>query len=310
MFSNASNLVKGVDTAFVVIFIMIFFFLIGITALLLYFIYRYNEKRNPVATQIEGNTKLEIIWTVIPIILVLGMFYYGWTGWKPLYTAPPKDSMKIKVNARMWKWNFTYENGKQMDTLYIPQGKPVEVDLESMDVIHSFYIPAFRLKQDVVPGRKTVRWFIGNSPGDYDLFCAEYCGLNHSYMYTSVKVLPQDEFDKWYTDTAKIAPAVAMSPAMEGRQIVRRLGCTACHSTDGSKIIGPSYKGIFGHETVVVTDGKERTLTVNEDYIRRSVYDPNADIVKGFSKGLMQSYQGQVTDEDLDKIIAFIKSLE
>ncbi len=310
VFSNTSNLVQGVDLAFVVILSIIFFFLIGLTAILLYFIYKYNKKRNPVPEQIEGNTTLEIVWTVIPLVLVMGMFYFGWTGWKPLYAAPPKDAMKIQVTARMWKWNFKYENGRQIDTLYVPQGKPVAVDLESMDVIHSFYIPAFRLKQDVIPGRKITRWFIGNSPGDYDLFCAEYCGLNHSYMYTSVKVLPLNEFEKWYSDTMQAAPVVAATPAMQGKLHMQRFGCFACHSVDGSKIIGPSYKGIFGHETQVITNGKERTLQVDHEYIRRSVYEPNADIVKGFKKGLMQSYKGQVSEEDLNTIVEYIKSLK
>ncbi len=310
MFSNASNLVKGVDTAFVVIFSVIFFFLIGLTATLIYFIYRYNEKRNPKATQIEGNNTLEIIWTVIPLLLVLGMFYFGWTGWKPLYSPPPKDSMKIKTIARMWKWSFEYENGKRMDTLYVPQGEPVTLDLVSMDVIHSLYIPAFRLKQDIVPGKKMEKWFIGNTPGDYDLFCSEYCGLNHSYMYTSVKVLPQKEFKKWYVDTTTTAPIIAATPAMAGKLVIQKYGCNACHSSDGSKIIGPSYKGIFGKEVVVITNGKERTVTVDGAYIKHSVYDPNADVVKGFNKGLMQPYKGQVNEEELNQIIEYIKSLK
>ena len=309
VFSNTSNLVQGVDTAFVVILSIIFFFLISLTAIMLYFIYRYNKKRNPVATQIEGNNTLEILWTVIPIMLVLGMFYFGWTGWKPLYSAPPKNSMKINVIARQWKWDFEYENGKHMDTLYIPQGKPITVNLKSMDVIHGFYIPAFRLKQDIIPGKTIVRWFIGNVPGDYDLFCSQYCGLDHSYMYTSVRVLTPDKFDKWYTDTTAVAPVMAATPVLEGKMLIQRFGCTACHSVDGSIIIGPSYKGIFGSETEVITDGKERKITVNEDYIKRSVYTPNADVVKGFKKGLMQPYTGQVTEADLEKIIEYIKSL-
>lgn len=310
VFSNTSNLVQGVDKAFVVILSVIFFFLIGLTALLLYFIYRYNEKRHPVAVQIQGNNTLEILWTLIPLALVMGMFYFGWTGWKPLYSKPPKDSLKINVTARMWKWDFEYGNGRRMDTLYVPQGRPVTVDLQSMDVIHSFYIPAFRLKQDVVPGRKIERWFVGNSPGDYDLFCAEYCGLNHSYMYTSVKVLPPDQFDKWYSDTSAVAPVVAATPAMAGKLLVQRYGCTACHSVDGTRIIGPSYKGIFGEETTVITNGQERKLVVDENYIRRSVYEPNTDVVKGFNKGLMQTYQGQINDDDLNKIIEYIRSLK
>ena len=310
VFSNTSNLVHGVDTAFVIILSVIFFFLIGLTITMLYFIYRYNKKRNPVATQIDGNNTLEIIWTVIPLVLVLGMFYFGWTGWKPLYAEPPDDSMKVRVIARMWRWDFEYEDGRIIDTLYVPQGRPVSLDLESMDVIHSFYIPAFRLKQDIVPGRTIVRWFVGNSPGDYDLFCAEYCGLNHSYMYTSVKVLPADQFDTWYADTSAVAPVVAATPALEGKQLVQRYGCNACHSADGSRIIGPSYKGIFGEESVVITSGQERTIVIDEEYIRKSIYEPNADIVKGYNQGLMQTYTGQITEDEIEKIIEYIRTLK
>jgi cytochrome c oxidase subunit 2 len=262
-----------------------------------------------VASQIEGNATLEVVWTVIPLLLVLAMFWFGWTGWKPLYSVPPKDALPIKTIGQMWKWRFEYENGKKTDTLYIPQGKPVVLDLVSFDVIHSFYIPAFRLKQDVIPGKKMKTWFIGNSPGIYDIFCAEYCGLQHSSMYTAVKVLPQPEFDKWYIDTTVIAAAPA-SPFLAGEKVYRSIGCLACHSIDGSSMTGPTFKGAFGHEVTVITAGKESTITVDEAYIKNSVMEPNADIVKGFKANLMQTYKGQVSDKELVDLIAFIKSLK
>jgi cytochrome c oxidase subunit 2 len=199
------------------------------------------------------------------------MFWFGWTGWKPLYSEPPEGSMPIKTTARMWKFGFQYENGKRMDTLYVPQGKPVVLDLVSVDVIHSFYIPAFRLKQDVIPGKQIKVWFIANSPGDYDIFCAEYCGLQHSGMYTAVRVLPQDKFDKWYIDTTAAATAnaaaAALTPARSGENLTRRLGCIVCHSVDGTVMTGPSFKGVFGHNVTVVTAGNERTVT-DEAYIK------------------------------------------
>lgn len=311
MFSNLSNLSQGVDTAFVVILSVIFFFLIGLTAVLLYFIYRYNKKRNPVATQIEGNTKLEIIWTVIPLILVVGMFYFGWTGWKTLYKDPPADSMPITTIGRMWNWRFEYENGKKTDTLFVPQGKPVVLDLQSVDVIHSFYVPAFRLKMDVIPGKKIKTWFIANSPGIYDIFCAEYCGLQHYAMYTAVKVLPQDQFDNWYIDTTTVvAGAASATPAMAGESVFRSIGCAACHSVDGSSLTGPTLKGVFGHEVTVVTSGKERALIADEAYFRKSILEPNADLVKGFNANLMQSYKDQLSDEEINLIIEYMKSLK
>lgn len=312
MYSNLSNFAEGVDNAFVVILSIIFFFLIGLTGLLIYFIVRYREEKNPKATHIEGNTTLEIVWTIIPLILVLAMFYFGWTGWKPMFSKAPDDALKIKTTARMWSWSFEYENGRRTDTLYIPHGEPVVLDLESVDVIHSIYIPAFRLKQDMVPGKEGTMWFIANSPGSYDLFCTEYCGLRHSYMFTSVEVMPTEEFEKWYTDTtqatAATGPSEGASAVAQGRRIVQQLGCNACHSMDGSVIVGPSYKGLFGKEETVITNGEERTIIADEDYIRRSIYEPNADVVKGFNSGLMQSYEDQLTDEDLDKIIEYIKT--
>lgn len=309
MYSNASNFVEGVDTAFVVILSIIFFFLIGLTIVLILFIVKYREKKNPKATQIEGNNTLEFIWTAIPLLLVLGMFYYGWIGYKPMKSDPPEDAIKIKTTARMWSWMFEYENGKKTDTLYVPQGKPVELELEALDVIHSIYIPAFRLKQDMVPGTKEDAWFIANSPGSYDLFCTEYCGLRHSYMFTSVEVLPPDEFEKWLGDTALTTFSGGNQKILPGQQIVKQYGCNACHSADGSMLVGPSYKGLFGKEEIVITDGEERSITVDEEYIKRSIYEPDADIVKGFNKGLMLSYKGQITEEEVQLIIEYFKSL-
>jgi cytochrome c oxidase subunit II len=315
MFANLSNLSQGVNTAFVVILSICFFFLIGLTIVILVFIYRYNTKRHPVAEQIEGNNSLEVLWTVIPILIVVAMFYYGWIGWTPLYSEAPKNAIPIKTVGRMWKWSFEYENGKRTDTLFIPQGKPVDLNLVSMDVIHSFYIPAFRVKMDVIPGKKMKVWFVGNAPGNYDIFCAEFCGLQHSGMFTAVKVMPVAQFNKWYVDTTAVANAAAgagsaATPALAGQKVYSTIGCMACHSIDGSQMTGPTFKGAFGHEVTVVTSGKERTLTVDEAYIRHSILEPNADIVKGFNANLMQTYKGQLSDKEIADITEFIKSLK
>jgi cytochrome c oxidase subunit 2 len=311
--SNLSNWSEGVNNAFIFILSIIIFFLVALTAALIYFIIRYREKRNPVAAQFHGNTWLEIIWTVIPLLLVLGMFYYGWIGWKPMESAAPKGSIPVEVTARMWKWMFKYQNGSQLDSLVVPAGKPVALTMNSRDVIHSFYIPAFRLKKDIIPGRTRKAWFIANSPGTYDIFCTQYCGLEHSSMITVTKVLPQKEFDLWYTALNKPAGKpgeIAAVPGEPGRETIMKLGCNACHSFDGSKIVGPSFKGIYGEEQTVITNGKERKQLVDDAYIRRSITDPNADIVKGYSRGLMLSYKDQVSDEDIKHIIEFIKTLK
>lgn len=307
--TKASNFVEGVDQAFMVILGISFFFLIALTITMLYFVYKYNKKKNPVATQIEGSTKLEIIWTVIPILLVLLMFYYGWAGWKPMKN-PPKDTFDIKVISRMWNFTFEYENGKKTDTLFVPQNKAVKLELNSMDVVHSLYIPAFRVKEDIVPGSKKMAWFIPQNEGLFDLFCAEYCGLNHSYMINIVKVMPQDQFNAWYVDTTQQVAAVTDSPTANGQRIMKNIGCFACHSTDGSKLVGPSFLGVYGSTAPVITDGAERQVTKDDEYIKHSIYEPNADVVKGFNKGMMLSYKGQLTDEDIAQIIEYMKTLK
>ncbi|KAF0198799.1 MAG: cytochrome c oxidase subunit II [Bacteroidetes bacterium] len=311
MYSGASNFVTTTDTAFFFIIGVSVLFLIGITGTLLWFMYRYNEKRNPVATQIHGSNTLEIIWTVIPTILVIIMFFYGWAGYSPMKNAP-KDAMKIKATARMWSWSFEYENGIKTDTLYVPVDKPISLNLISLDVIHSFYIPAFRIKEDMVPGRGNKIWFIAQEEGSYELFCTEYCGLSHSYMFTEVKAMPQKDFDAWYlkmSDTTRKTVAVA-DPVAEGKRLMEKNGCIVCHSSDGTKIIGPSYKGVYGHKITVITDGKEREVIADDEYIKRSIYEPEADIVKGFVKGQMVSYKTILSDQDVANIIEYLKTLK
>jgi cytochrome c oxidase subunit II len=306
---NASNFVTGVDKAFFVILGISFVFLIGLTFTMLYFIYKYNNKKNPHATQIKGSTKLEIIWTVIPTILVLIMFYYGWAGWAPMKTAP-KDSFHIKVTGRMWNYTFEYENGKKTDTLFVPMNKPVKLSLISLDVIHGFYIPAFRIKEDVVPGREKMAWFVAQKEGLFELFCSEYCGMNHSYMYTYIKAMPEQKFNAWYIDTTKHVEVAVDSPTANGKRIMKNIGCFACHTIDGTKLVGPSLKGVYGSKQIVITGRDEHEVLADDEYIKRSVYDPNADVVKGFNKGLMLSYTGQLSEADVKQITEYLKTLK
>lgn len=308
MYSNLSNFSEDINTSFIVIFSVISFFLVAITVTIILFVVKYREKKNPVPTPIEGSVILEIIWTVIPLGLVIGMFYYGWMAWIPTVSDAPEDAIEVKTTARMWSWLFEYENGKKTDTLYVPEGKPVELQMTSPDVLHSLYIPAYRIKRDIIPGRVTNIWFEPRKTGSYDLFCAEYCGLQHAFMITEVKVLTQAEFDEWYIDTTAVVKTAA-TPGAEGLQILRMNGCIACHSLDGSKLVGPSYKGIWGHEVEVEKGGQKQTLLVDAEYIRNSIYNPDEEIVVGYSKGLMRSYQGELTDEDIDKIIVYLESL-
>ncbi|MCK9400091.1 MAG: cytochrome c oxidase subunit II [Bacteroidales bacterium] len=300
--SGASNFVQGVDLTFIIILGVSVFFLVSITAVMIYFVIRYSRKRNPKATNIEGNNTLEIVWTVIPLILVLIMFYFGWLGFRPMRNVP-EGAIPVKAIGQMWSWMFEYENGKNSAELVVPLNKPVKLNLSSRDVIHSLYIPAFRIKEDVVPGKNNYLWFTAQEEGEYDIFCAEFCGDRHSYMLSKVRVLPEAEYNSWL--------ASSDIPAGEhpGLTLMKQNACVTCHSQDGSKIIGPSFKGLFGRKEIIIADGIEKEITVDEAYIKRSIYEPNAQVVKGFNPGLMISYQQQLSEEDIQKIIDYMKGL-
>jgi cytochrome c oxidase subunit 2 len=306
----ASNFVKGVDSVFLLILGISFLFLISLTTIMVVFIIRYNRKKNPVATQFEGSTRLEILWTVVPFVLTMVMFYFGWAGWKPMRNAP-KNSMNVTVYGRMWNFLFEYDNGRKSDTLFLPVGQPVKLNLVALDVLHSFYIPAFRVKQDMVPNLKNnSMWFIPQKEGKYDIFCAEYCGLQHSYMNSFVKVLGSGAFNNWIAETAEVAGGAIESPEAAGKRIMQNIGCFACHTLDGRKLVGPSFKGIYNKKEIVETNGKEREILVDNAYIKNSIYNPGNDVVKGFGKGLMISYKGQLTDNDISQIIEFLKTVK
>ena len=302
MFSEASNFVKGVDTSLAVILGISIFFLVGITAVMIYFVFRYHKSRNPKATNIAYNHKLEILWTVIPTLLVLVMFYYGWAGFAPMRNVPD-DAMIVKAHAQMWSWSFEYDNGKRSENLVVPIDKAVKLELISHDVIHSLYIPAFRIKEDVVPGVDNYMWFIAQKEGTYHILCAEYCGQRHAYMMSKLEAIPEDQFKDWYVNELGV---ITDHP---GLAILKQNACISCHSIDGTKIVGPSFKGIWGREELILKDGQEVKITVDRSYLRKSLNEPNADIVKGYNKGLMISYKDLVSDEDLDKIIEYLKTL-
>lgn len=300
---GASNFAEGVDLAFKVIFGISLFFLAGITIVMLYFIFRYNRKRHPRAEQIKDNPILEITWITVPIILVMLMFYYGYVAFSPQRDVPG-DAIPVTVIGKMWSWTFEYEGGKQSPVLVVPLNKPVKLNLRSEDVIHSLYIPAFRIKEDVVPGKNNYMWFIAQQLGEYDILCTVYCGLRHSYMETKARVVPAAEYEAWL----KALPEKSAEP--EGLAILKKNACTGCHSIDGTKIVSASFKGLYGKTEKVVTDGKERSVTVDDVYLRTAVYDPDKDIVAGYQKGIMKPYKGLITDEEMNKIIEYIRSIK
>jgi cytochrome c oxidase subunit 2 len=280
--------------------------LAGVTGTMIWFVIRYNRKRHPRAENIEGNLWLEILWTVIPTILVMGMFYAGWKGFVYKRTVPP-DAMLVKVTARMWSWHFEYENGATSGVLKLPLGKPVKLLLTSADVLHSLFIPAFRVKEDCVPNMETYLWFQPDEPGTYDLFCSEYCGTGHSGMITTAEVLPEPEFGAWYRTAAALPVATGKRP--DGAKLFQEKGCFACHSIDGTAKVGPTLKGVYGRKTTVLTAGKERQVTVNDIYLKTSILDPQADLVKGFPP-VMPPQKGLLTDEEVGALIVYLKTLK
>ena len=301
MQQGLSNFSDGVDLAFYVIIGISLFFLFAITALMIYFVIKYNRKKHPKSEDVKESIKLELIWIGVPTILVLIMFYYGWIGYRPMRQIPD-DAINVKVTAKMWSWTFDYENGKWDSLLYVPVNEPVVLDLVSDDVVHSLYIPAFRIKEDASPGVVNRMWFIANKVGEYNILCAEYCGLKHSDMYSRVIVLSEEDYEAWYNEEKVID--INMPPGLEEFQ---KNGCAACHSSDGSELVGPSVKDVFGSERIVMKDGKEITITVDGDYIKRSLNDPNDEVVKDYNP-IMPSYKDKLNEDELNAIIEYFKS--
>ena len=307
------------DETFKFVFWVSIILMIAITFAMVYFMVRYHHSRNHQAEDIHGHFGLEVTWTVIPTILVMAMFYYGYVGYKEMDTIP-EDAMVVETTGRMWSWAFKYDNGIETDTLVVPQGKAVRLNLGSTDVIHSFYIPAFKIKKDVVPGVNTTMWFQPDTAGTYDVFCAEYCGDRHSYMLTKLKVLPKAQYDNWYSTTGALFTSNSSASgsgesggnnSARGEMLVKTKGCAACHTFDGTTLLAPSLKGVYGKTETVITDGKERTVTVDEEYLIRSIKQPDADKVKGFDGvASVPMTQIELSDEEIAAIIDYLKELK
>lgn len=270
---------------------------------MIYILIHFSRKKVKNPKQFTGNTKLEVIWTVVPLIIVLLMFYLGWEGFSPMRKVPA-DAMQIKAIGRMWEWSFDYGNGKISKELVVPHNRNVKLNLVSADVNHGLFIPAFRVKEDVIPGYENYLWFRPITKGKFDIFCSEYCGLAHSSMTTKAIVLDSLDFDKWLADLK----VTGNLPDHPGLVVLKANACLTCHSLDGTKIIGPSFKGLYGAKRMVVTAQGEKEVVANDEYIKNALLDPNGEVVKGFNKGLMQPYKDVIKGEDLDKIVDYFKT--
>lgn len=314
MITGWTHLANPADTAFFFVLGISVTLLLLITGVMIYFVIRYSRKRNPVAEEIKDNIPLEVLWTVIPTILVLAIFWVGWKGFVYMRTAPP-DAMPIKVIARQWSWTFIYPNDKEDGVLRVPVRKPINLLLTSADVVHSLFIPAYRIKEDCVPGMETHLWFLPDELGSYDLFCSEYCGVGHSAMITKVEVMTEKDFNAWYNGEARKAaqPGVALAKKTnragpDVAKLIQVKGCIACHTTDGTAKIGPTFKGLFGKKEIVLRNGKEVEIVVDEAFIKQTLLEPEKERVKGFPP-IMPSQKGLLTDQEIDAIIHYLKTL-
>lgn len=302
-----STVAPDVDALFDFIYVLNVFFLLLIAIGTVYFVWKYRRKSDDqlAISQMSHNTPIEAIWTFGPLILCIVVFVWSFRVYLDLAVAPA-GAYEVRVTGEKWKWTMQHPNGAKLtNKLHAPAGKPVKIILGSKDVLHSFFVPDFRIKQDAVPGRYTTLWFQADEPGEYQVFCAEYCGTGHSNMMAKVIVLPPDEFEKQAKKGFKTGKP-DKPPTEWGKDLYTEYTCNACHSLDGSKRVGPSFKGLWGR-TEKMQDGSE--VKVDEEYLRESIMDSQAKIVAGYPPS-MPTFQGQIDDDEMFAIIAFIKTLK
>lgn len=306
---QASAHAGAVDTLFNFIMYLCFFFFVLIVGAMVYFIVKYRRKGNgPERTSpIKGNHTLEIVWSVIPGILLVLIFAWGFKDWLAIAVVPA-NAMEVRVSGQKWNWTFTYpKEGIVSADLVVPAGQPVKLVMTSKDVLHSFYIPDFRIKRDVVPGKYSVLWFEPSEEATHQIYCTEYCGTEHSNMLSKVKVVSSAKYEEWLANGGDEDGGIPVPLADKGKKLYEQRGCVACHSIDGTNKVGPTWKGLYGSARKF-TDGSA-LAAADENYIRESILVPNAKVVAGYA-GVMPSYQGQLNDKQLESIIEYIKTLK
>ena len=312
---QASSAAGRVDSVFLFTFVLCIAALIFITSALIYFVIKYNKKRHPKGEDIEGNKWLEVAWTITPTALFLVMFVYGWTNFSYMREVP-REAMVIDVTARQWAWSFQYPNRKRISELLLAYNKPVKLELHSLDMIHGFFIPAFRIKEDVVPGKDNYTWFVPTQLGSFDIECTVICGVGHATMLSKAVVVPVSDFETWYFgDEDTPLPGQSKAPSRTAEvvgdpalNLLNQKSCTACHSIDGSAMVGPSLKGLYGKREIVIdSKGREHEVMVDDAYLVRAIQDPGAEDVKGYPPAMPKA---PLTEGELKQVIGFIKTLK
>lgn len=304
---KGSTISGEVDAVFDFMFWVSIFFFILLMGGMAYFAVKYRRKSDHDKTPyITHNHLLEFIWSFIPLVLLLIVFAWGYKVYHKSKHVP-ENAIEIQVIGKQWLWEFVYPQSplakKTVNDLYVPAGVPVVLNMTSEDVLHSFFVPSFRVKQDVIPGYRSQLWFEVPEPGTYRIFCTEYCGVSHSQMIGFVHVLPLKEYEEWLKQDSSAGKTLADL----GKDLYTSKGCVACHSTDGTTKVGPSFKGIYAREHVF-TDGTKLAKTTDE-YIRESILSPMTKIVAGFPPAMLV-YQGQITEEEIGQVIEFLKTLK
>jgi cytochrome c oxidase subunit 2 len=296
---RASTTAGSVDALYIFLVLLSAFMSVAIFIMIAVFALRYRRRAGREAEQIEGSNVLEFTWSIVPLGVFMVIFVWGARIFF-LERTPPRGAAEIYVVAKQWMWKLQHEEGqREINELHVPVGRDVRMIMTSQDVIHSFYVPAFRIKQDLIPGRYTTAWFRATRPGTYHLFCAEYCGTQHSGMIGQVVVMEPAQYEAWLT-----GGAASGSMAANGESMFLQLGCSTCHRSD-TQGRGPNLSGLFGNK-VQLEDG--RTITADENYIRESILNPSAKVTSGF-KPIMPVFQGLVSEEQLTALVAYVKSL-
>jgi cytochrome c oxidase subunit 2 len=309
---QASTVAPGYDLIFAAVTYLCLFCFVLIMGAMTYFAWKYRYRgADHKAEEISHNTTLEIAWSVVPLIVLMGLFAWGFKNFLEM-TIPPKNALEVRVIGQKWVWNFEYDNGATSSKEFaVPIGKPVKLIMTSRDVLHSFFVPGFRQKMDVIPHRYTTLWFEATQLGPQQVFCTEYCGTDHSNMLGKVLVLEPAVYDKWIE--AHKGPGANATPAERGKFVFEgKGGCTACHAVktaaeQPAPVIGPRLFQAFGREEAMA-DGTK--ITVDENYIRESIENPNAKTVASFAAGQMPTFKGVLSDQEIGDLIAYIKSLK